>query len=335
MKRKELASPLALICLILGMSVAPLAQEDADQYRKEYTVYQAATAEADPVKKAGAILAFMKQFPESTLVQYAVPEYQNVMNQLYQGGKFDEALKLANDFLGVHPADPASLWISADVYVRKQQYTEAFVPAEKLYSASGTPAQMKTAITYKLAQAAVQASDANRVEKYGPEACPDPTVQDCYSVYVELMRAAAAKNQTRQAATYAESVIKGLGAAKHRRNDADWKKYVSSNTIQANSIIGLSSYERQRWSSAISSFQKVVGTDATSTQRSQAQYLIGMSLWKQSKIDPAMEAFAKASTMGTNEFAKSSKKQLEILYMSTHNGSTAGLDEFIQRVTGP
>jgi hypothetical protein len=49
------------------------------------------------------------------------------------------------------------------------------------------------------------------------------------------------------------------------------------------------------------------------------------------QIDSAMEAFARGSKMTGTPYAEPCRNELEKLYKATHNGSLAGLEEYLDR----
>jgi hypothetical protein len=59
-----------------------------------------------------------------------------------------------------------------------------------------------------------------------------------------------------------------------------------------------------------------------------------MSNWKESRLQPAMAAFACGAAQRGSPHAGACDGYLIRLYKSTHNDSTAGLEEFKKRVNG-
>ena len=182
-----------------------------------------------------------------------------------------------------------------------------------------------------IAAAAVQTNDKKRVIKYGEQACASQKPEQCFAIYSELMTEYFSKGQLSKASQAANNALRGLRAVRNQRNTREWRGYVDGHTMTANLILAHTDYRTQKWKSAIRRFKTVLSSAKKNGQRAEAYYHMGMGFWKQNVIDPAMENFAKGSRLG-GQYAKSCTRHLEDLYRSTHNGSTAGLDEYIARV---
>jgi tetratricopeptide (TPR) repeat protein len=64
------------------------------------------------------------------------------------------------------------------------------------------------------------------------------------------------------------------------------------------------------------------------------QYRLGIAYWKSKKIDEAIMALAKSSTVSSSTQSQATQL-LETYYKAAHNGSTVGLKELIDKVKGP
>ena len=91
--------------------------------------------------------------------------------------------------------------------------------------------------------------------------------------------------------------------------------------------------ERENWDTAIANYQKVISLSTDPSAKAEAYYYTGMGRWDQRQMDSAMDAFAKGAVQKDAPHAQHCRQYLETLYKSTHNGSLAGLEEFIIRVT--
>lgn len=308
-----------------------LAQDqDPDLYRIQYAAYEAAKAQKDPNDKADALIDFIDKFPESSLIPYVETDYRTMLQTLFSEGKFDQTLALSEKWLGIRPDDPAGLYFLAYIYFQKGQQDKAIENAEKLYG-SADPDTKKT-LSYILSFSAVQTGDVTRIIKYGDEACQQFPGKECYPVYVELMKHYSSKGDTAKAAQYADKALEGMAAASAQ--DPTTKEYINKNTILAYAIKGNNDFERERWNSAIANYQKVLSLTNNRALVGECYYKIGLSYWRLNKIEPeAMQAFARGHKRGSGDHAKQCYRHLEDLYKVRHNGSTAGMDEFIDKAT--
>lgn len=306
-----------------------LAQDqDPDQYRIEYGAYEAAKALQDPNERAQAFIDFIDKFPKSSLIAYVETDYRTMLQTLFSEGSADQTLALSEKWLAIRPDDPAGLYFTAYIYFQKGQQDKAISYAEKLYG-SADPDTKKT-LSYILAFSAVQLGDVDRILKYGEEACQHFPAKECYPIYVELMKYYSSKQDYAKASLYADKALEGLAAAKPQ--DATTREYVQKNITLAYAIKGNNDFQRERWNSSITNYQKVLSSTSNKALVGECYYKIGLSYWRLNKIEPeAMQAFARGHKRGTGDHAKQCYKHLEDLYKAGHNGSTAGLDEFIDR----
>lgn len=302
------------------------AQDEA--YRIQYDVYQHAIAIEDPDERAQALIDFLKNFPDSTLIEYIDSAYRTMLQEQFQAGNYDKTLALSEKWFEVRPDDPAALYFTAYIHFQKGNHAKAIELAEKLYDTAEP--QVKKTLSYILAISAVQTADIQRILKYGDEACAQFPAKDCYPVYVELMKHYSSKQEYDKAANYADKALEGLEAADPQ--DATTKEYVQKNIVLCYAVKGNNDFERERWSKSITNYQKVLRLTKNKDLVGECYYKIGMSYWRMGKVDPeAMQSFARGHKRGTGQHAKQCYKYLEELYRRGHNDSTAGMDEFIER----
>ena len=114
---------------------------------------------------------------------------------------------------------------------------------------------------------------------------------------------------------------------------ADWKKYSNYERAVSYALLGQRAVKAENWGTAISNYQRVVNYSSDKNLKSEAYYFIGRGRWAQNRLDPAMEAFAMGQALKGAANADACRDALERLYKATHNGSLAGLDDFIVRTT--
>lgn len=332
MNRKTLKQ-IALLALAAALTFqgAAVAQPDDEEYRQQYARYQEAVAVEGAEEKSAALIDFLKEFPKSKLNEYIVGEYHKLSNHAYSSGNYRQAITLSAKFLPLYPNDFPSLYFSAESHFRLGDYKKSVGFAEKLLKHSQASADVKKQATFILAYAGVQSGDKRLVLAHGDQAIAAYGPDQTFSILVELMRHHFANDNVAKAAVYAPQALKGLEANKAKGNGAQWKKYVDDNMLLCHVVLGHSNFQRERWSEAIREFRRVLTMTQTRALIGEAYYNIGMSFWKMNKVEPeAMQAFARGFKRGVGEHANACQKYLEDLYKSRHNGSTAGLDEFIE-----
>ena len=327
MLRKEFRQTIVLT-LAAAFCWQGLAAQDQGQYRIEYAVYEAAKKIEDPGKRAAALIDFIGKFPESSLIPYVDSDYRAILEDQFTKQNWDLTLELTQNWLAIRPDDPLGLYFTAYIYFQKGQQAKAIAQSEKLYGSAD--ADTKKTLSYILAFSAVQTGDINRIIQYGDDACQQFSPKECYPVNVELMRHYSSKQSFAKASAYADKALKGLALADAQ--DATTKDYVRKNTTLAYALKGSSDFERKSWNSAIRNYRRVLRSTSNKALVGECYYKIGLSYWRLEKIEPeAMQAFARGHKRGTGQHAQKCYKHLEELYKVRHNGSVAGMDEFIDR----
>lgn len=331
---------LGMVCLQVGLAQSAGQQQPA-YTAEEYDAFTRAINEADLAKREAAIINFMKARPNSALNQYAIGTYLQLMQQYQTEGKVPNVISAGEKYLAVQPNDLNALYMTAAAHYQAQQFDKAAKHGDKLFSlkaeAPSTAEWMWPRMAFILADAYVMLNNDAKIAEYGEKACETFEPKDCYRVLAELTRVFAAQEQWTKAADYARKTIQGFEAAEKAmpNPDARWKEYVSTKKALAYAVLGRQAAERQNWSGAVQNYQTALRTNSSiPALNAEAYYYIGLGHWKQNRIDPAMEAFARGCMQRGAPHAKHCRQHLETLYKSSHNDSLAGLDEFIQRVTG-
>ncbi len=322
---------LLLLSAALFSSTSTWAQ-NIDYNTDQYAEYQRVIGIEDSTERADAILTFMAEHKGLSLVQYALKNYGELLEAFRTGNHLDNYIAYSEKLIAARPDDTAlaqNLILSmAFSSYQLKKYAAAAEYGEKAYAA--VPAENLIVL---LANSYQQTKDDTNFRKYGELALKElePSAQT-----IELataLRVAAANDQAR-ATRYSQAILQMLSEMEKPANasDADWKNYVSSERSFSRMIIARSQYGAERFSQAIKLFEQIVRSTSNRAFRGEAYYYIGMCHWKQGSLDPAMRAFALGSLLKTPAHGKACEKHLEDLYKSTHNGSTAGLDEYIARI---
>lgn len=256
------------------------------------------------------------------------------LKELLEAGRYDDVLAQARKILATRPGDTDALYYASNALFRQQQFAQAIVYAEQLYKAKQVGADMKAQAAYIVAFSAVNTGDQVRMERYGKAACATFSPKDCYAIYPALMKIAYMKQDLQNALDYARKAIEGLTAVRDRQSDSQWRNYIDTNVAAAHVIIGHTHFQQHDYAEAVSSFQEALKTGGDNLLKAEAYRYTGLSLRYLGKINDAMVAFAQGSEAGNNPHSTASRKQLEELYRSTHNGSLVGLSRFIRAATG-
>lgn len=300
-----------LTCAIFSLLVL----EGATQYSpEEYEVYQRAV-NAAPEEREDAIIQFVGENPRSALVQYAASSYAELMQSYQSQGQSEKALNAGKRMLELLPEDSNTLYLTAEAAFQVQRFQETILYGEKLYSVKPTPG-----LAYILAYSFRPLKDYEKYAEYGQIACQGLEEVNCHTIALDLTKRLANQQEFGRAAKYAQQAIDGLDPSDHE------------NIAAVYGVLGRNAFEEQAWSASVANYQKVLNSSSDKTEQAEAHYYMGRSHWELKDLDSTMQAFAKGSVNQTS-WQKHCRQQLEFMYKSTHNGSLAGLDEFLERST--
>jgi len=316
---------------LIGLALVLLLSASGAVYAQDYTIevyneYQDAVARGED-----ALIAFIKKYPDSSLKQYAIGSYVDKMKAYMEAGKHQETVTAGEKFLAsVDPELYDVLFLTTWSAFYSQQYDKAIKYGEKVYAAKPDAPQ----IVPILARAYLNTGNTAKAVEFGEKYCSGVAPQECYDLLPTITRLYAENKDWAKAEQYAKQTIAAFDAVQKPAQvaDAEWTNFVNEEKSVASAIMGRQAFESKKWAQAEKFY-----TDSrklnpkNKARKAEGWYYIGMARWSQDKIDPAMEAFARGSWLEGTAHADACKKQLEKLYRATHNGSVAGMDEFMER----
>ena len=322
--------------LVLAMSVMAsfslwaLVQE-IDYTTEQYLTYNKCANLTDPEAKQKCVLDFIEAHPKLSLVGYAIAEYGQALQEQIQKGQHEQVVTAGEAMLKYRPNEIKLITQLCYSAYNSGQYEKAAKYGELAYvsnPAGGfiqilTDAYQKTGNKQKYSEWALKAID--QLE-------PGQSFQ-----FVEEIRTSAARAENwRQAARYARKTLDFLSKMERTPNasEAEWNSWVSKQRAISYLLLGRNAYEGKEWARAVVNYQNVIRNSRDRNLRGEAHYYIGMSNWKESRLQPAMAAFACGAAQRGSPHAGACDGYLIRLYKSTHNDSTAGLEEFKKRVKG-
>lgn len=315
---------LLLVAALISSLPALVAQaQEAQKYTmEEYKAYQEITAENNAAQKAGLIVKFLQQYPQSGLREHITAVYQNMINDLQKGQRWSELLAAGEQYLRVAPDDVFTIAMLATGYQQTKNYKAFVAFGEKTYAKkpSGN-------LAYYLTKAYMELQNDAKFLEWGEKAAD--ALPDNYDITLELAKAYARGGRNAQAAKYARQCIKALQGAKKPEptSDAAWRDYTNSAFANCYGIIGNVAYEQKDYTTAVANLENSV---RYFPKNDMAYYYLGLSYWQQKRVDIAMLNLAKAYLLRGKASAPA-KQHLDNLYRSTHQNSLAGEDRVIAK----
>ncbi|MFB3904405.1 MAG: tetratricopeptide repeat protein [Acidobacteriota bacterium] len=299
---------------------------------EEYAAYQKATEEPDPVKREDAILDFVKNNPKSSLVEYALTTYKQLLVEYQKSNNWQRMAVAGEKLLAIRPDDVQTMYLAGTGCFYTQQYPKAAQYLEKVYASQPEPAiAFMLAVIYGTAQT----NDDVKLLKYGEIACSKFEPKDCYQILPNLTRIYMEKKQWAKGADNAKKTLQAFELVQKppTAEQAAWDDYIARERAVAYSALGRQSFDSGNMKATISNYKQTLKAYSKNPGlNAEAYYHIGYAMWK---LDPsgveegAMIAFAKGAQQKGAPHQQPCQKELERLYKVIHNGSLAGLDEFV------
>jgi len=315
---KTLLSILFVACLVCTPNLA----RAQDYTEDDFKIWQDIQAEKDDAKKVDMIVKFLHEKPKNGLRPNMTAEYQKAMVEMANGKKWAQVIALGDRFLEIAPNDSFTITNMAGAYEATGNSKGFATFGEKVY-ASKPSSELALAIArayQKLGNEAKYLQWREKVLEKDPENI---------EVLMDMMKKYMASQNWPQAVKYSRTCLKVLPEAKRPEgmNDPAWKETQNQAYAIAYGVIGADAYQKNNYPEAIRNLDSAV---KYYKRYEMAYYYLGMSYWRQSKLDAAMLNFAKAYII-KGPTANSAKQYLDQLWKPGHRNSTAGEERVIER----
>ena len=326
----KVVSLVPAISVMASFSLWALVQK-IDYTPEQYEAYNKCPGLTDPEAKQQCVLDFIDEHPKLSLVEYAIAEYGRALQEQIQKGQHEQVVTAGEAMLKYRPDEIKLITQLCYSAYNCGQYAKAAKYGELAYAdnpAAGfiqilTDAYKKTGSKQKYREWALVA-----IEKLEPS--------QSFQFAEEFRTDAARAENWSQAARHSKMTLDFLSKMERGPNasEAEWNSWVRKQRAISYLLLGRNAYEGRDWASAVVNYQRVIRNSRDRNLRGEAHYYIGMSNWKESRLQPAMAAFACGAAQRGSPHAGACDGYLIRLYKSTHNDSTAGLEEFKKRVNG-
>ncbi len=292
--------------------------------REEYNEYQKAVSDG-----TDAILEFVKIHPESTLNQYATGAYLKAMQEDLNQGKNEEVLAAGEKYMQELEADRYEvLLFSTYAAYNSKQYEKAAKYGEKTYIA-----KPDSDLAMILAESYLSLDDVESMVPWTDQACLEGNPGTCSAMFSYIAGYYATQKNWSKSSEYAKKVA-GVLEGKAKPAELTQGK-INEMLSDAYSFVGRSAAENKQWGAVKAGYDKSVKfAPQNNTRKAEALFWTGMALWNQEQIQKAMEYFARGcgSQYKDTPYSELCLKELQTLYKSTHNGSLAGFEEYLEDI---
>ena len=130
--------PLIGLMLWVGIGQAVAQQETEEEkqerlYREDYERYQKMAALPDLTKRADLLLAFVKERPDSKMMQYAQDNFQRVLDSLLKQDNNTAILALSERFIKMRPKVGETYYFYGASLKNNNKFAEAMDALAKCY----------------------------------------------------------------------------------------------------------------------------------------------------------------------------------------------------------
>jgi tetratricopeptide (TPR) repeat protein len=315
------------------------------QNNKDYKQYEEIKKEADVQKRSDLLLNFIKEHPISRSLFYFATEYQETIKPQLEKKDWAKAVTMIEAFMAALPTDKmitdAQIPVGVEefqkqqlqpikmqfqkllraIYMEAKNLPKAAELQEAIYAAEPDIEGLKLLSSIYLgmqnydkfliyAQKIMAANPMDQPLGYG-------TALQMAQVYLQKKDTAAAIDLINKVMdVYGDKVPPNV-------QEAQW----DATRVWAYGIIAQDVYGKKDYVKSIEAYGKVVKFDR---KNDTAYYYIGMSKWRNSDQDGAVEAFAKCVALNKATAVKA-KEYLETLYKAKHSESLDGLDAVLAK----
>ncbi len=289
------------------------------QYRKDYAQVDGIMKEADPQKRADMLLAFVKEHPQSRMIDYVSGVYSQTVGTHAQAGAWPKVIEMSQAFLTLVPEDKNSLKSLIAAYFQTKNFAKAAEFGEKLYSQSPDKA-----LASDLAGIYFQLQNTDRYLIYAQKILAEFPMEQAYGTALQVAGIYVQKKDLPKASEYAARVMEALGEKVPAGvQEAAWNQ----SRAFAFGLMGANAYQKKDYPKTIEYYEKAAKFAPNSDE---PYYYIALSKWQNKDAEGAVGAFAKVVVLSKN-FAKKAQEYLEQLYKPLHNNTLDGLDQVLAK----
>jgi tetratricopeptide (TPR) repeat protein len=296
-------------------------QEETPYGEDEYNAYDTASKEPNLEKRGTMLLEFIDKYPKSTMTQaYIKPAYENLLLECKQAKQYALLETLAQKWLKLYPNNVQTIAYMAEAAQGLgdgQKYAQRL---EEIYTLDPKPSYAADIL-----QAYGKIKNQAKVDEWTEKILKMPDYDANFSLRFDFVKKYMEANKYCKAADYARMTLKSVDLVKEPSKDVqDQMRLVR---YICHLAIGICSYESTKFADAIQSLQQALKYE----KHGEPHYYIGMSQWKQEKVEDAMLSFVRAELQG-GDIAPQAKEKVQQLYKAIHNDTTVGIEKIYRKV---
>lgn len=281
-------------------------------YRKHYEEVQA-IMQSPLDERASKLEAYMKALhPKSKILGSMEAYFRQIVEQLKAAGNTSEANALNAKLAEMFPDSDAVMSQRLQAAFQANDYASSIELGEKLLAKNP---DNKTILNI-LAASYIQTNNEAKALEIVPKAIQASGAENVVSMVIWLADYYRENNDLQKALSYYNQSLEAFSPGSPEYNTL-------KSTI--GTIQGTEAFKAKDFDGAIASFNEVVSVDP----KNDGAYLyLGLSYWRQQKLEEAQAAFAKATVLGQGTSEKAREYLLQI-YKPLNGGSEEGIDKVL------
>jgi tetratricopeptide (TPR) repeat protein len=303
-----------------GAATAPQ-QKAADEEEEtpydevEYGAYESAVKEPDFEKRGTMLLAFMDKYPKSALMVYIKSGYETLLRECSQAQKYSLLEPLAEKWLKLNPNSIQTIAYLAEAAQKLGNDLKYAQRLEQIYTADP-----KGSLAADILHAYSNAKSQAKIDEWTDKVLKIPEFDANFLLRFDFVKKYYESKEYGKAAEWSKLTLKSADLVKEPSNEV--KEQMTKVRYVCHLTIGMKDYEDGKFNEAIRSLQLALKTE----KHGEPYYYIGMSQWKQEKVEEAILSFARAELQG-GDIAGQAKEKVEQLYKALHNNTTVGIEK--------
>jgi tetratricopeptide (TPR) repeat protein len=294
-------------------------EEETPYDEVEYGAYESAVKEPDLEKRGTMLLAFMDKYPKSALMVYIKSGYETLLRECSQAQKYSLLEPLAEKWLKLNPASIQTIAYLAEAAQKLGNDLKYAQRLEQIYAVDP-----KGSLAADILHAYSNAKNQAKIDEWTDKVLKIPEFDANFLLRFDFVKKYYESKEYGKAAEWSKLTLKSADLVKEPSKEV--QEQLTKVRYVCHLTIGMKDYEDGKFNEAIRSLQLALKTE----KHGEPYYYIGMSQWKQEKVEEATLSFARAELQG-GDIAEQAKEKVEQLYKALHNNTTVGIEKIYRK----
>ena len=289
-------------------------------YRQQYDQVQE-ILKSPLGERATKLETYMKKcHKDAKILQYMEAFFSQIVQDLQKAGQTAQADALTQKMIQMFPKSDNIMAQQFQAAFKSKDYAKAIELGEQIRAKAPNDAQ----VLVMLAQSYMATNQTAKVAEISPKIISTLGPEKGISYVVWMADYYKGKNDSTNAIKYYDMAMRAYPNSVPQGWDENrWNAVIASNY----QLRASGAWAREDFDGVIESYSALLGYDP---KNDGAYLFIGLSYWKQQKLDMAQAAFARAVVLGGENSARA-RQYLEQIYKPLNNDSLDGLDAILEK----